>query len=297
MFFKNLTVLRLDDDYALTTDQLVTHLETAQFKPCGATERKSFGWAPPIEGGPLAHGVQRQALLKLRTEKRLLPASVINREARDKAKEIADKQGHAVGRKQMREIREAVELELLPRAFRDEAHTMVWIDPVNHWIAVDGCGARAEDAVEKLLKTVPDFPIRPLRTVTSPSAAMTGWLAAGEGPDGFSIDRDCELRESVEERATVKYSRHNLGEDDVRHHIEAGKQAVRLALTHNDRVSFVLTHAGEVKRLAFLDIVKESAAEGADSAEELFDAEFLLMAGELNALLSRLTTALGGEAE
>ena len=76
---------------------------------------------------------------------------------------------------------------------------------------------------------------------------MTQWLAAGHAPGSFSIDRDCELQAAAEERPAVRYVRHNLDSDEVRNHIAGGKTATRLALTWNDRVSFVLTEQLQVK--------------------------------------------------
>ena len=70
----------------------------------------------------------------------------------------------------------------------------------------------------------------------------------------------------------------------------------RLALTFDDRISFVLTEKLEIKRIDFLDVVKEKLDEqGAEDARALFDAGFALMTGELGRLLPALLEALGGE--
>ena len=50
-----------------------------------------------------------------------------------------------------------------------------------------------------------------------------------------------ELRAAADGNATVRYVGHTLDTEDMRRHIEAGKQCMRLAMTWNDRVSFVLT--------------------------------------------------------
>jgi recombination associated protein RdgC len=126
---------------------------------------------------------------------------------------------------------------------------------------------------------------------------MTGWLAGQEAPAGFTIDRDCELRAAGEEKAVVRYVRHPLDGDEIGQHITAGKAVTRLALTWRDRISFVLTEQLQVKRLAFLDVLKEDAERQADGGEDLFEANFALMSGELPQLLADLATALDGEAE
>jgi recombination associated protein RdgC len=83
----------------------------------------------------------------------------------------------------------------------------------------------------------------------------------------------------------------------VRNHIASGKSATRLALTWNDRVSFVLTEQMQVKKVSFLDMIKEDAERQAENADDLFAANFTLMSGELSQLLAHLVEVLGGEGE
>ena len=51
---------------------------------------------------------------------------------------------------------------------------------------------------------------RLLDTERSPQSAMSDWLASGEAPANFTIDRDCELRAITDEKAAVRYVRHPL---------------------------------------------------------------------------------------
>jgi len=66
-------------------------------------------------------------------------------------------------------------------------------------------------------------------------------------------------------------------------------------MTWNDRISFVLNDQLQIKRLAFLDILKEQAEGQGENADERFDIDFTLMTGEVARLLDDLVTALGGE--
>jgi recombination associated protein RdgC len=216
--------------------------------------------------------------------------------AKDRIVEFEQQQGYSPSRKQAREIKERVAEELLPRAFARRRTTYVWIDPAHGWLAIDAASAaKADEVLEMLNKCITDLPLSPLRTERSPAAAMTEWLTTSEAPSGFSIDRDCELRSPVEENATVRYVRHPLDAEEISKHITAGKQPTRLALTWDDRVSLVLTDRLEIKRLAFLDILKEEAEASAETADEQFDADFALMTGELARLLPAIVAALGGE--
>ncbi|MGN6050917.1 recombination-associated protein RdgC, partial [Pseudomonas aeruginosa] len=77
--------------------------------------------------------------------------------------------------------------------------------------------------------------------------------------------------------------------------VEAGKQCTRLAMTWADRISFVLTDALDVKRVAPLDILTEKPDQGAANDGELFDADMTLMTSELAKMISDLVEVLGGE--
>ncbi|NLC35217.1 MAG: recombination-associated protein RdgC, partial [Alcaligenaceae bacterium] len=145
-----------------------------------------------------------------------------------------------------------------------------------------------------LAKVLDPFPIVPLYTELSPASAMTNWLISDEPPSNFTVDQDTELRSTNETRAAVRYVRQAIELDDVRKHVEAGKQCTRLALTWADRVSFVLSDGLDLKRIAPLDVLQEGRMPANDEAEQ-FDSDFTLMSGELSKLLEELVEALGGE--
>jgi recombination associated protein RdgC len=299
MWFRNLQIFRLTTAWEFSTEQLTEALQTGLFHGCGATDRMARGWVSPRGNeGELVFAVGRQQLIALGVEQKLLPSSVVRQYADAKLQQIEVAQGYKPGRKQSQEVREQVELELLPRAFVKRGSTFIWIDPVNRWLLVDSSSsARADEVIEQLKVSLGELPLTLLKTQLAPGTAMTQWLAAGEAMGSFSIDRDCELQASAEERAAVRYVRHSLDSDEVRSHIANGKTATRLALTWNDRISFVLTEQLQIKRLAFLDILKEDAERQSENADDLFAANFTLMSGELAQLLTHLVEALGGEAE
>lgn len=297
MWFKNLQLFRLPRQWSITADELEAALAPQAFLPCTSRQPVSQGWVAPANDGRLVFASHRQLLLKLRSEKKLLPSSVINQVAREKAAEIAEQQGFRCGRKQMKEIKEQVTDELLPRAFSLQSDTGVWIDPVHGWLAIDAASsARAEDAIKLLLKAVDKLPLATLHTQRSPVASMTDWLLSDEPPHGFTIDQDLELRSTTQGNATVRYVRHSVEPDEVRRHIDAGKQCTRAALTWRDKVSLVLTESLAIKRIAALDVLKEGLDQSSGE-DERFESDFLLMAGELAQMLDDLVAALGGEQE
>jgi recombination associated protein RdgC len=257
---------------------------------------ESHGWLPPKEGDPFLYMLNRHWLMSLGVEQKLLPASIIRQVAVERAAELAKKQGHSIGRKQMREIKERVLDELMPRALSRRLATAAWVDPDNRWFVVDSAAdVKGERVLETLRKSGNEFPAKRLDTQLSPGAAMTGWLAAGEISPDFTIDQDLELRAGDANKATVRYVRHGLAGKDIQAHITGGKIATRLGMTWKDKISFVLTETLQIKRITFLNLLRQETDQNADNKEDQFDLDFALMTGELSQMLADLTQLLGGD--
>src|SRR5690625_2082089 len=174
MWFKNLRNFRLKDDWKCTASELESLLSEQTFQPAGQLTEVNSGWIPPKENGNLVHDVDGQYLLALRTEKKLLPATVVNQFAKTRAIEIEDQQGYKPGRKQMKDLKEQIRDELLPKAFSLYKDTNLWIDTRNKWVAIDSASSGPADEIIGLLtKVLQPFPLTPVFTETPPASAMT----------------------------------------------------------------------------------------------------------------------------
>lgn len=297
MWFHNLQLYRLPTPWQITAEHLREQLGRGVFYPCPGHKPQTRGWSAPRNDGELLHAQNGAWLIRLDVETRLLPASVINAEVRAQAEKLEATQGYGCGRKQLRALKEKVTSELMPRAFTSRKATHIWIDPKAGWFVIDAASpAKAEQVIEHLRHCLDDFPLATLRTQISPTSAMADWLAGGEAPAGFTIDRDLSLKATGEEKAQVSYKRCPLdGAKDVREHLAQGKLPTRLALTWDDRLSFVLDDKLSIKRVTWLDLLKEEAEQNAETADDQFDADFALMTGELSRFLPALVAALGGE--
>lgn len=292
--FKNLIIYRTAPAWTIDLQQLEAALATAPFMPCSATQERAWGWVPPRgeAHGPLAESVGGQWILRFMTETKLLPASVLARKVQEKAAQIQQTTGRKPGKRETRDLKEEAKLDLLPQAFTRQGHIHLWIDPQAGFVLLDCASqSRADEVVSALVQALPGLSLWLLDTQTAPATAMAQWLCSQEPPPGFSIDRECELKSSAEDKAVVRYARHPLDIDEIRAHIEAGKLPTRLALSWADRLSLVLTEGLQLKKLAWLDAaLAESAAQEAG-----FDADWALTTGELSAFLPELIAALDGE--
>ncbi|MEX8505905.1 recombination-associated protein RdgC [Leptothrix ochracea] len=296
--FKNLTLFRIQPSWSASLEQIESALDAGRFVPCGSTQAQSDGWVAPrgTAHGVLAESVGGQWLLKLMSEQRVLPGSVVKRRADELAAQIEQSSGHKPGKKQTKELREQAQLELLPQAFTKQSTTLVWIDPQAKLLAIDSSSAnRTENIITLLVKALEGFAITPVLTHESPAAVMSAWLLHGEPPVAFTVDRECELKSSDEMKSVVRYARHPLDIDEVRLHITQGKLPTKLALTWAGRVSLLLTDTMQLKKIELLDVVLEGQAPNATDQDASFDADIAIATGELAQLIPELIEALGGE--
>ncbi|MER2511567.1 MAG: recombination-associated protein RdgC [Nitrosomonas ureae] len=292
MWFRNLQAYRITSGN-ITLNSLEEALSDHALQPCLQMEMQSRGWVTPREEQQnFVHAYGQQWLIALGVEKKLLPAGVINQQAKDRLAKIEQMQGYKPGKKQIRDIKEATIIELMPRAFTQRHKTYAWIDVIKNRLLIDTASTqKADELVEVLVKSMHGLTLAPLETQVSPSSAMTRWLSDTDLPSIFSIDRDCELQGMNDEKATVKYTHHVLEAEETARHIRAGKKVIKLAMTWDSKISFVLHDNLQLRRIAPQDILKEST----ENAEELFVSDFAIMTGELSQLITEMVDALGGE--
>lgn len=290
MWFKNIQIYRLADE-AASFDRLEEQLSAQTLQSCLGLDAQTKGWMPPgLEETALVYNHGQQTLIAFGIEKKLLPTSVVNQLARERAQEMEVRLGYAPGRKQMKEIKEIVYRELLSRAFAVRQRTHIWIDRVDSWFVVESASvAKADIVVEAFIKST-GIGLRRIRTEMAPVSVMTTWVLNEDAPAIFSIDSDSIFRSREDKNVLVSYIRQFPDPQEITRHVRTGKEVIKLALTWRGRISFFLDENLQLKRLTRLDMENESA----ESAEEQFDSDFFLMTSELRQLLPELMEALGG---
>lgn len=298
MWFKNLALFRFTSPFGATFEELEAKLEERRFRPCGRIEPLSMGWFPPAghEAMPLTHVIGGFALLCLKKEEKILPSSVINETLAERTAELEETQGRKIGKREKGELRDSIIHELLPRAFSHTRKTYAYIDRQNGWLVVDSASGKKTDEFTSLLRlSLGELPITFPNTLERPAAVMTRWLAEG-APSDMVVEQECELRADDEEGGIVRCRRQDLTAPEIQNHLAAGKEAMKLALSWDDRLGFTLDDRLNVRRLRFLDSVQEKASDiDTDDAMARFDADFSIMTLELAELIPRLLELFGGE--
>jgi len=167
---------------------LADHMARALFQPCGATQQKSIGFAPPREEhGALVEVIDNHHILSVVTEAKKTPGQAVKRRADELAEQIHQQTGRKPGKKLMKELKEQALLELLPNVIPTLARTFVWLDPQANIAVIDTGSQRvADDIVTLLIKVAEGLQFSLIHTEMSPSVAMAHWLGTGEAPRCFT---------------------------------------------------------------------------------------------------------------
>ena len=297
MWFKNLQLYRLTEEFKLDAEQLHEKLQQRITKSVQGLDTFSLGWDKPLgrEGQLLTHAVNNCIMVCMRREERLLPASVVREVLEEKVAEIEAAESRTVGRKEKQQLKDEITITLLPKAFTRSSRTFAYIDLSSQWVLVDTPSAKkAEDVLSLMRETLGSFKVKPFEVNQAPMAILTDWLKR-QPPTDFALQDECELRDTLEDGGIVRLRRHGMAGTEIEAHLDAGKMVTRLAVEWEEKIACVLCDDVTIKRLKFLGVLQDESGEAeAESFAEQFDVDFAIMSLELRKLVERMVTLFGG---
>lgn len=304
-FFKNALIYRLSRDITIveerTTADLAEKLEPFRFTACGSQDMAKSGWVSPLGqySDQLFHFVNGQLLLMIRREDKIIPRPTITEELNKKISKLETEQARRLKKTEKDSLRDEVLHSLLPRAFSRNTIIRIWVNTTDNLVIVDASSARrAEDALALLRKTLGSLPVIPLTMEEPAELTMTEWVRSGNAPNGFMLGDEAEIKAVLEAGGIGRFKKQDLVSDEIHNHLEAGKVVTKLYLDYQDRVRFTLCDDASIKRIKFSDeLISQNDDIDREDVAQRFDADFILMTGEMGALISDLTKALGGEAK
>ncbi len=300
MWFRNARPYKLPGRLGIDASELSQRLSRRPFQPCRPSQAVSSGWVAALsdDATDFVHKSGDYWLIRLQREERLLPASVIRSEVNSRIQEIQTGQGRRVQRKERLDIVDEVTQDLMPRAFTKSQYLEALINDREGWVWVNTASAgRAEDLLSLLREGLGNLPVAIPDTQKSPVIVMSQWLLNGGLPDGMSLGGDVDLEDPQEEGGVVRVRGMYLESDEIRRHIESGKQVVRLALSWQDKIDFVVDKDLSLRRIRFSDELKGVNEELHEDVLARRDADCLLMGETLSTLQSAIAKTFGGISE
>jgi recombination associated protein RdgC len=296
MLFKNASVYRLTKPFAPSAEELFALLDKNAFVPCAGMRPSSFGWVPPIkdiEDAPLGHEVAGSILLCARREDKVIPPSALNEAIKERVDHIESVEGRKLRAKERLNIKDDALAELLPRALARSKQILGYISPATNLLVIDTANAsEAELFINCLRDSVGTLSVVPPQVKSKPTDVFTAWLMHRKLPEHFALSDQCDLVDP-EDGASANCRKQDLDTQEIRNHIEAGKQCTKLGLRWYGDMRLAVD-----KDLVLRQLKLESSddeAEDEDNPIARMDAAFVNMTLELGRFLPALFEALGGE--
>lgn len=192
--------------------------------PKGASWR-TVGMVPPLKGE--AHTVDLQGgatLAAIRFNERILPSKVRDEHVAKKVKALAEQEGRNVSKKEYAQIRDDVELELLPKAFIRRTvvpliffRTKFGINTEAVMLICTSSQKKADDITAMLRLWISDLSPLKMDTVRAPLGVLT--TLAKHGGEYYEDDAHIEpLKFAVlkgKEKRTIRIKDKDIGDSDI----------------------------------------------------------------------------------
>lgn len=300
--FRSIRFYRVHGPWPQSEKDLSDRLSTHEFSPCGRFSERSAGWEAPggevggKEGDSFCRHLAGADLLQLRTQSRILPAAAVKEALEGRVQEYRERTKLEPSPREIRKLKEETRDELMSRSLLKSDRTQGFFLHQEGILGVDAASpAAAEWFLEHLRKAQGQLTCIPLTFSESPLALLNR-LFMGRKVPRFQVGRECRLQEASDSRSVVTWRELDLEEFNIRQHLNEGLKLTHLALIYDECVSFLLSADAVISKLKFLE---GDAADVSDDEDPLArqDAEFVLLTGTVQRLITDLSDELGGIAK
>lgn len=292
--FRNVRFYRIGGGWPKAEEEVTQALRAAEFKPCGPLTERSSGWVPvyPDAGDALARRVNGADLIRMRSQSRVLPPSVIKEELEVRIEDYAARMKEAPSASEKRRMKAEARDELMPKAMLRSDRTWGFIDLKENLVGIDALQVSvAERFLRRLGAAIPVSNLRPLQ-FNQPVGELLTKIFLGNAPRQFAVGRECRMQDAADAGSKVRWSQFDLTEQSIRNHVTDGMRLTHLAIEYDNVLSCVIDQDGTLGKLQFVGM-NEDHGDELDPLARL-DAEFVLMSGTLRQMIADLKKLLNG---
>lgn len=294
MFFKNLIIYQFDKNNSSIERLDDDTLKNMTFTPCGPLDSIKHGFVSPVDDDSLKLDIHGHTLLKVRTESKILPGSVIKKKQAERIKHLEQKLGHKLTRSEKLTVKDEIMVELLPVAFTKDLYTYVWINYQDQFIAVETASfKKAEDVLALIRKELGRLSLITLHTEKPVSPFFKEWVLDDNPPANFFILNDALLEDPLEGNGKVKLMDENLTADEVKSYLNSGREIRSLSFSYQQRTVFTVNTELVFSKISYSsEMLDENCDISLDDKARRIEADFYLVSNELAKLIKDFTRAL-----
>jgi recombination associated protein RdgC len=272
----------------------------------GESEWTNLGLIEPLEKGSYVHDLDGTArVLKFQFSERKLPASVRDEEVNKRYRELTEKEGRALNKKEFAQLREDVEISLLPKAFitRKIVPVLVFKDRV----LVCSSSATQVERVLVQMARLADARKVDWQFGEIPTGSTPGYLLGQIAREGlvYTDDEDSTKLEAGEaavfkgeDKRAIRVKDRDLASEEIQKISTSGSYsatelALRLRVIDEETAAFTLTDKLVFKAIKLSDITVSGIGDDVDDLH----ATYWLYATTLNTILANVLYALQADAD
>jgi recombination associated protein RdgC len=293
MNIKNARIYRLSAPLRVTAETLELALAEFKARPLSAQEAMHTGFCQPLHASikPLVTQLLNGVLVvAVKTTQKLLPAAVISEELLPKIEAAELEKSRPLSRKEKQQLKEELQLSLLPRAFSRSTVTHAYIDMAGsemQQIIVDTASAsKAEDVLALLRKAIGTLPALPWLDNHKLNGQMQLWLQNQSLPAELTLGHNAQLKAPDEEGAKAQFANHLLSADEVQSHLQ-DKLVTKLQLSKPEVCDFTITDDGAITGIKWHEMLTGQNDElGYEDLLTRLTADLYLLTTELRRVLA-----------
>lgn len=270
-------------------------------KDPAANEWSNLGLIEPLEEGSYVHDLDGKArMLKLQFSERKLPASVRDEKLNERYRELCEKEGRKLNKKEFAQLREDVEASLLPKAFITRSIVPVFVFKDRLMICTSSA-SKAEKVLGHLVRLTQarnlEWTFNEIVTACTPSHLLG--RVARENLVYVDEDESARLEAGLaavfkgEDKRAIRVKDRDLAAEEIQKVITSGgygttELAMQLRVIDDVLAGFTMTDKLIFKGIRLSDTTVANVGADADDLH----ATYWLFASTLNSILSHVVTAL-----
>lgn len=300
MWFKNARIYKLDLDQNLKSifnnpEVMEAAMQKARFRPVGAMEMQSAGFAPVFgrHTEAYSYSFEHNHFFKIVEENKLLPSSIINQAFLDEVDSKEEELGRPLTKAEKQTLKTALTQKMVAQAFSSKKELFMLVNSqFNYAIVAASSAKRAENACALMRQALGSFPAKSYQPRCVVEERLTSFVTEHQLPEGFSLGRDTVLKSNDDDGGTVRISKEELTTDEVTNHIKAGKLITDLQLNFDNSVNFVLSQDLGIKRISLEDqYLEKNLPQKTDDAIADMQGVFIIQADMFSKLVASLIKA------